>query len=224
MAQRGRHYRRRRHSALGTLLKLVLLAVLVYVGFCGVSAWRIKGLYDDVMASTQSCRESIEALDVEAAYADVNAVAQYLTDLDQETHSWQWNLARRLPVIGEDVGLVQDMVFLYRALANDAVVKSLLPVEDLIGTTEASDFLAVIKEKLGQVSDLTDALVESKEVVSSCADAASQLPASHFDALNDQVDKLKKITSEANAQLSNFGSLLSVTDVVGDVAGLVSGQ
>lgn len=194
--------RGKRVTPLRALFRLLLLVLVIYGVVLGLSANKIYGKFEHIQEEYASYEKAIDKFDLDAAMVSVRSMADDIAIMEDEANSWQWNLASHVPVWGEDVVCVQRLLGIADSLANDALLPTLAKVE-----------AATEDPSLSRVGEVVDALTHARSVVNMCYEEANALPTSHFEGLNEVVDKTKEIIQTVNETFEKFSLLLDVANV-----------
>ncbi len=206
----------RRRSVLGILVRVLLLALVAYLVLLVVSGLRLRDEVNKTTAAYQTYEQCVNDADFAGAVVAVKQIAASVDTINAESDQWWWQLAEHVPVLGQDVDCVRDLVDISDALANDALMPVLTKAEGLM-TEGEGDFLSNLGNKADGMVELGMLVANARGVVSRCRQQADALPASHF----DEVNKLTQQVREAVASVDNlFGALDSASS---DVMNLVSG-
>ncbi len=204
----------------------VLLAMLVAVGVLGVS---LSLSASSIMQKVESANEASERLDTEIGQLDVQAARATIEDIsktwnevNEESHQWQWQIARYVPVVGEDVDCVQRAAAIADRLSNAAVMPVVEQLEQL-GEGFDTDFFTMIDNKFTQLGDLATVVSTSREVVGACRDEADALPTPHLTQVNELVAGLKEQLTSVDDALSQVDALFDLAGALGIGAGTSSG-
>ncbi len=209
----------RRHGFIKTLLSLVLVVLLVELGFCGWSGFQIKNKSEALNASFSSYEAQLENEDYEGALSSLRQAAASAQEINQELSGWQWQVAAKVPVLGDDVSCAQQAAGIGDALAAQALLPVLQEAENLFSEATSSDLLGAIAEKVEQTDSLMNAITSARTVVSSCREKVQTLPTSHFDELNKAVAELRQVITQAD---DNFNELSDAIDVANSVTDFAS--
>lgn len=209
-----------------TLLKIVIVLLLaVVVGFgvwLGTSAKKVADLLSQATIFSEQVQAKIDEKDYDAALAAARKAAGYTSQASVELNGTQWDIAARIPVLGDDVETVRSIGSISGNLADNAVLPVLDSWEQLASDGIISDGsieLSKVPEKFSQLVELAKTLQESSLVVDDCSARANALPASHFNQINEWTAELKKSVESADATFDEFGGVI---DLVVNVSNALS--
>lgn len=200
----------------GTILKVCLILVLVvvvgYGAWFGLSIKRASDLLVQVDGQYVTMQQSLEDQDFSAAIEDARNTAATTLALRDELGGLQWEIAGHLPVISEDVRVARSSADISNQFANEAVIPVLDAWEELSSSVVSENGLVDLGKlgsKASQLSELVHKMQDAMTVVDSCSEQLEALPTSHFDELNAYVDELRSSVSSTKALLGDFESLLT---------------
>ncbi len=197
---------RRRHSVLGTVLGLLLLVVVVYAVIVGVSAARILDMGNRANASMEAASAAVESSDFAGALDSVRDAAARVDEIEREAGAWWWNVAEYVPYLGEDVRTYRQLAVITDKFVNDGLMPVATQAEPMLDGGDGESELDLGKT-LNQVGGLVTAVVDARAVVSECREMADALPASHFDAINEQVEDMRNAINGVDDAFSALESL-----------------
>ena len=203
----------------------VLLAMLVAVGVLGVSlslsASSIMQKVESANVASERLDTEIGQFDMQAARATIEEISRTWDEVNEESHQWQWQIARYVPVVGEDVDCVQRAASIADRLSNAAVMPVVEQLEQL-GEGLDTDFFTLIDNKLTQLGNLATVVGTSREVVGACRDEADTLPTPHLTQINELVAGLKEQVTSVDDALSQVDALFDLAGSLGIGAGASS--
>lgn len=198
-----------------TVVLWVLLVLLVAVGVLGVS---LSMSTSSMMAKIDAANEATDRLDEELGSFDMGAAADTIEEVsalwkevNEEAHGWQWNVARYVPVLGNDVDCLQRAAGIADRLSNDAVMPVVEQMKAL-GEGMDLDVVTLLTNKAVQLESLMETLGVSRNVVAACREEADALPTATLTQVNDVVSDLKE-------QVGGIDDVLAQIDSVIDIAG-----
>lgn len=194
-------------KVLGTLLAIVLVVVLAFGAWIGLSAQRAGGLFEQTSNALVALQEHVEAKDYQAAMVSAREAAAYTSEASEELSGVQWDIASRLPALGVDAGVMRSIGSISGKLSNEAIIPVLdgwdaLAADGII-VNDQIDF-SKIGDKIDQVVALAESLQKADGVVDACSAEANALPASHFDKLNDWVGQVKGAVATVDETLDQL--------------------
>lgn len=203
-----------KRSPVKVVLLALLLVVAVYGVFVGVSVMRVKGQIDEAVQAYDDYEHYLDKKEIGNAVQSLESLAHNVGEIEREADSFTWRIARNIPYLGEDVSCVQQVAVISDRLANDALLPILKEVEDIAGVLdeEGLDLNSITNLLLSapdQVMDIVDALAKARTVVSECDEAADALPESHFEQVNELVEKMRTALDEGNATLDALEPVFS---------------
>ena len=199
----------------------IVAALLVAVGVLGVS---LALSTSSIMGKMDQIQEASERLDTEMGDFDFTAVASRIEeisslwgDVADETSEWQWQVARSIPVLGEDVTSLQSAASIADRLSNEAVAPVTAQLKVLSEGFD-TDVFSIIDNKISQLGDLIAVFSEARAVVSECRTEADALPQAHLTQVNEVVKTLKEEVDSIDDVLGIFDTLAeaTTTDSMGD--------
>lgn len=212
-------------TVLKTLILLVLVAVIGFGAWLGVSAKRVSELLGQAQTSYAAVQTGIEREDYDAAIASARDAAATASAISAELDSPQWQIAGYLPVLGTDVAAARTVGSVSSKLANEGVVPVLDAWEALADTSGASTDevdLSGLTQKIGQLGDLVHTLQAADTVVGECASQMQGVPTSHFEQINSYAETLNGVIAQASDSLGQLEGALSLyTGLESLVSGLM---
>lgn len=206
------------------LVLLVLVVALIGFGaWLGLSAKRVSELFDGAMSSYDSMGANIEAQDYATALADARTAASLTSQAAIELQGTQWDIAARIPVLGTDVSTMRSIGSISGSLADDAVLPVLDGWDELVQDGVIEDGvidLNKIPTKFEQLASLAATLQTAGTVIDDCNAQAQALPTSHFGTLNEWTAQLRETLDSANTTFDQFEGAIDL--VVGVSSALSS--
>ena len=217
---------RPKRRVLPMILALLLVAVVAYGAWFGLSVQRVRTLIGDAQQSYAAMQKDIEAQDYDAALKDARAAATTAGQLESELDGVQWDVAAVLPVLGTDVSVARTLGDVSASFSNDAVIPVLDAWDTLMASgviTDGSFNVQALGAKADQLSSLVHALEDAGAVSSTCINNLDNLPTAHFDELNQAAEKLRSAVSSADEALDSMSGALTVAAGISDlVSGLLN--
>ena len=214
--------RGRKRSPLRALAVLLLMAVVAMCVLYGVSAHNLNEEFKEAESAYAEFEEQMDDLSYHEALDAVRRLSTAAEHIEYELHAWQWEMASRMPVLGQDVRTCQEAAEIANDLANEALYPVAAVAESLLGDSEGQDIVSVLQEKAGQVSELAEAVSHGRSVIEDCERRAQELPSTHFEKLDEKLAKVRKAAADAAKALDDFEPLLLLVDAAGGIADLIS--
>ena len=210
-----------RRSPLRFLFALLFVLVIAAGAFTGYLYMNYRTIQEHIGAATTSYDQCLEQLEgqqygdaLTSIHTTVDEVSQIRTNLD----GWQWNIAARLPYIGQDVNCARQTAQIADELAGNAVLPVLEQAEDILGDVGSDDPLTGIGNAFTKLPAFYTAVTDARKVVGTCKSEADALGDAHFDELNEWVGNVKTATTEADAAFAQFDVIFSAVDTLGELA------
>lgn len=200
-------------TVLKTLILLVLVAVIGFGAWLGVSAKRVSELLGQAQTSYAAVQAGIEQEDYDAAIASAREAASTAALISSELEGTQWELAGHLPVLGTDVAAARTVGAVSSKLANEGVVPVLDAWEALSDTSTVSadeTDPTGLTQKVGQLGNLVHSLEAANTVVGECSSQMQGVPTSHFDQINSYAETLNGVIAQADESLGQLEGALSL--------------
>lgn len=195
------------------IIALLLLAVIGLGAWIGVSAKKASDLFGQAANAYDQMQSSIEAEDYSSALVYARSAASLTSQASTELQGVQWDIASKLPVLGVDAGIMRSLGSISGNLADGAVLPVLdgwdvLVQEGVIvdGTIDPTK----VTEKLDQLVELADTIQSANAVVDECNAQVTTLPTSHFDVVNQWVDKLRNTVTSVDTTLDQLAGIASL--------------
>ena len=205
-------------AIVGVVFLAALIAVIVFAVLLMQSADRVKGYMQDANSSYESAKASATQGDFTGALNSARAALNDVNALNAELSGPLWDIAARVPYIGEDVVIGREMA----SIAGDLSNKAVLPIVNEI--TPLVDGSTSLLENPLETADHIQALVvdfnQATEVIYDCEKRANALPESHFKQLNDGAGELRHTVTAAADLLRAFEA--AVEAVKSEVSNFVS--
>ena len=208
----ARHFKKRR-SIFGGILRLVIMVVVAYVVVLGVSAFGIYRSYQTAAPAFDSLEDAINRNDYPSAKQHAEVASTAIKEINEGLKGMQWDIARNIPVIGEDVRIGTEAASVAEELVTEAILPVLEGASGLTSNIAELDLVGTLTAAPGAVS----ALQSMRETLNDCGARADALPVSHFPFINGVSDKLREVTTETSQKLDAIDGLLGVADVVTDI-------
>ena len=199
------------------IITLLIVAVIGFGGWIGLSFKKVSDLFSQASNAYTQVQSSVEAQDYSSALVYARTAASLTSQASTELQGVQWEIASKIPVLGEDAGIMRSLGSVSGNLADGAV----LPVLDAWDTLAKEGVVvngsldtSKVQEKLDQVIGLADTIKSADTVVNECNAQLSVLPTSHFDVLNQWVTQLRTTVASADTalnQLSGIANLVTGT-------------
>ena len=188
----------------------IWLALVVAMGVVGVSlalsASNIKGKVEQIRAATARIDDEVTSFDLEATADTIEEISALWSDVADEASGWQWQVARCVPVFGEDVASLQKATQIADRLSNEAVQPVVSHLQEM-GEGFDTDIFSIISNKITQFGELVTVLSDARGVVSECRDEADALPTAHLTQVNEVIETLKEEVGSIDDVLGIFDTL-----------------
>lgn len=205
---------RKRHTFLKMVVLLLLVAVVAFGGWLGVSFKRTTDYLTQAESAYAQMEQSIETEDYKTALTYARSAANLTSQASDELQGTQWNIASKLPVLGAEVDTMRSVGTISGVLADDAVLPTLDSLEELMGdgiVAEGTIDVSKIGEKLDQVVQLASTLQEADKVVNECSAQVDALPTSRFSFVNEWAGSLRETITSMDGLLDQY---VSIADMV----------
>lgn len=200
------------------LLFMLVIAAGAYAGYLFMSYRTIQEHIGVATTSYDQCLEQLEGQQygdaLTSIHTTVDEVSQIRTSLDE----WQWNIAARLPYLGEDVNCARQTARIADKLAGNAVLPVLEQAESILGDVGSDDPLTGIGNAFTKLPAFYTAITDARKVVGTCKSEADALGDAHFDELNKWVGNVKTATTEADTAFAQFDVIFGAVDTLGELA------
>ena len=204
---------RRGHPILRTVLVLLLLVIIGFGGWIGLSVKRVSDLLGQASTAYDKIQTCVEAEDYDNALVYARTAASLTSQVSDELDGTQWDIASHIPVLGEDVSTVRSVGRISGMLADDAVLPTLDSWDALVGDDVLTDGQLDVNKlagKVEQVGSLALTLQDAGKVVDACSVEADALPVSHFDQVNGWVERLRSTISSVDGIFDDFGVIIDL--------------
>ena len=211
-----------RHHVLAKVLVLLLVALLAYGAWLGLSVQRVRGLLSDAQQAYHAMQVDFEAQDYQGALSEARTAATAASQLKGELDGVQWNVVAALPILGTDVRVARTVGDVSADFSDKAVIPVLDAWDDLTASgviVDGSFDVQALTNKIDQVKVLVDTLEDASTVATQCSNQLAEVPSSHFEELNQATEKLQSAVTSTDEALETMSAGLSV---VGGVSGLLS--
>lgn len=189
----------------------VVFAVLVVA--CGVagtlfyrSAMGVRDDASELLASASELTESLQSGDADALTSSVEDISEKTEAINSEVHTFLWNAAALLPVLGEDVQSIQTLGEVASDLVNDALV----PISDSVAGVGLSDLLQDGAVNVDLLSTLSSAVSDALPTIQSSVETIVSLPDAHIPQLAELLERVKEPASEAETLVAQIQPILDV--------------
>lgn len=188
----------------------IWLALVVAGGVVGVSialsASNITGKVEQIRADTARLSDEVSSFDMKATANTIEEISSLWSDVADEASGWQWQVARCVPVFGEDVASLQKATQIADRLSNEAVQPVVSQLQEM-GEGFDTDIFSIISNKITQFGNMVTVLSQARGVVSECRDEADALPTAHLTQVNEVIETLKEEVGSIDDILSIFDTL-----------------
>lgn len=188
---------RRRSTILAVIGAIVAMLVVVAVAL-GVYAFGLYQSYQRIMAQVNEATSVVEPLKEALKSGDtdsLSAVSSTVTDavhaIDDELGGTNWQVAERIPIVGQDVATVRTLV----DVATDLVDNALAPVVASVSGLHLSELMVNGAVNVGLIRQVSSAVQNATPVIERLAQTVSALP-------EPRIGRLQGIFSQANDALA----------------------
>lgn len=195
------------HPILRTIIVLLLVVVIGFGGWMGLSLKRVGDLLGQASMAYEQVEASIEAEDYENALLYARTTASLTSQVSDELEGVQWEIASNIPVLGTDATAVRSIGRIAGTLSDDAILPALDSWDALVSDGVMTDGMldtTKLVGKIDQVGALATTLQEAGKVADACTVEMDSLPTSHFDAVNQWADQLRGTIISVDETLDQF--------------------
>lgn len=205
-----RKSRRRLGTTFVVVLAFVLVIVLTMGGVCGVLLYRsaneVKARAQEIMSQVDPLKESLKSGSPEGLESSVRIIREDIEFVDEEVNSLLWNLASNIPVLGEDITIVQTLGDACSTLVNDALV----PITTSVSGIGTSELLQDGVINIGLIQNLSNAISSSLPAIEESVSAISALPKAHIPQLANILDRIQGPVSEIQGLIDELKPVLDL--------------
>ena len=216
----GHHSHRHRRSHRGLIIVLVIIAVvLALAGVAGAYAYSLYSSVQQVKADATAAKSvasdldanSISSLEFDGLSSQAVSLAATAHDIQSELSGTKWDIAERLPIVGQDVASVRTLVNTVVDLADNA----LMPMADVLEQTDLSNLMRDGAIDVASIEKLANVVSDVAPVLDGAKQTLDSLPTSRIEQVNDltvradeAVDEVSGIVDSLNAVLPSLPAAL----------------
>lgn len=213
---------RKSHRAAKAVLAIVVLLIAAVVAYGVVlysSIERLTAIGSTIDAQaaaleTTLASQSLAADDVATALATVDDIQLNIADLSAELARWEWEVARYIPVYGEDVDTARSLLAIVERLGTNAIDPVAAVVDQILELPEGFEALAQVPTLLDEAADV---LSSATDEVARASVALDLLPAFHIAELNDVAGDFKGLVVQLNEVLAELEPYLGAYSSLKDL-------
>lgn len=190
----------------------VLLIALVAAAFAAVgSAKEMKSQATQVLQDVKSIQTAIGENDYAAAAQSVQQASELTGSIAGELSSPLWMVASIIPVYGQDISGMRDLM----TALDDAFDDGLVPLTKTLEANPPDSLISADRRiNVAAVTQLLDAVQDAAPSMQKCADVAESLPEMHIEQLKSVVDPAKEKLVTINATFQKAAALAPVAGPV----------
>ena len=197
---------------IGIVVLIVVIAAIALVASLGVSAFNLKDQAVDAAKYATALKSDIDGGDYTAATQDAKLVQSLCKQIEDEMSGPQWTVAGALPVVGNDVTAVKQLL----EAADSAMGDTLMPLLATMQRYPLSDLIHDGTINVDAANALLDTLAGSLPSLVAAKSEIESLPEPSIPVVKELVDKLKDKIG------SYFGALTSYGDTLESYQGLIN--
>jgi hypothetical protein len=181
------------------IVGVLLACLLVLGGLLWFSAQRIQEHAQVAMGAVDELTAALDKLDSERILTSSQTITDEVDAIQREADGVPWRIAGALPIVNEDVGIARQALTITNTLTDNALMPMAQSYDQLSKTLASSTFsLDSLGSNVNALQDLSDKLVQAGDVLVTARKDASALGASHFDAINQAVAKMRELLDKAS--------------------------
>lgn len=190
----------------------VLLIALVAAAFAAVgSAKEMKSQATQVLQDVKSIQTAIGENDYAAAAQSAQQASELTGSIAGELSSPLWMVASIIPVYGQDISGMRDLM----TALDDAFDDGLVPLTKTFEANPPDSLISADRRiNVAAVTQLLDAVQDAAPSMQKCADVAESLPEMHIEQLKSVVDPAKEKLVTINATFQKAAALAPVAGPV----------
>ena len=207
----GRSRGRKRLSIIIGVVAVLLIA-LVAAAFAAVgSAKEMKSQATQVLQDVKSIQTAIGENDYAAAAQSAQQASELTGSIAGELSSPLWMVASIIPVYGQDISGMRDLM----TALDDAFDDGLVPLTKTLEANPPDSLISADRRiNVAAVTQLLDAVQDAAPSMQKCADVAESLPEMHIEQLKSVVDPAKEKLVTINATFQKAAALAPVAGPV----------
>ena len=208
--------KRGRGSIVIKLPGVLVVVILAYVAVMAVSIFDLKQDAETISKSYGQLEGCLDEADYEQAITHLHDLADRVDVMEKKLNDWQWQAASNLPVISDDARCLRGAASIGDSLVNDALMPVVSRAETILGDVSTigsslgtSEFenAPSLDAVGGEFSSLAEDVAHARKVVATCQRDAEALPTSHIEELNNLVNKIREVTTQANDVFNTIESI-----------------
>ena len=190
----------------------VLLIALVAAAFAAVgSAKEMKSQATQVLQDVKSIQTAIGENEYAAAAQSAQQASELTGSIAGELSSPLWMVASIIPVYGQDISGMRDLM----TALDDAFDDGLVPLTKTLEANPPDSLISADRRiNVAAVTQLLDAVQDAAPSMQKCADVAESLPEMHIEQLKSVVDPAKEKLVTINATFQKAAALAPVAGPV----------
>ena len=190
----------------------VLLIALVAAAFAAVgSAKEMKSQATQVLQDVKSIQTAIGENDYAVAAQSAQQASELTGSIAGELSSPLWMVASIIPVYGQDISGMRDLM----TALDDAFDDGLVPLTKTLEANPPDSLISADRRiNVAAVTQLLDAVQDAAPSMQKCADVAESLPEMHIEQLKSVVDPAKEKLTTINATFQKAAALAPVAGPV----------
>ena len=215
-----------RQSGSGTkIVGFIVLALLVSVGIYAAiiaqSAFKMRDAGERLEAEATSLETNLKAGRLKDAYDSVIAISDDLDMIDAELNKARWTLAQNIPVLSDDVIVLQEMASIGSDLSSNALLPVCQSLEAALGGipeyANEIDTMGLMDSVPANLPALMASLKHASDTAKSCQMRSQALKPSHFDSVNAMEAELREVCDSLIDAFASYEKVLGVAGVTGDL-------
>ena len=200
------------------LLVVLIVCVGAYAGLLYADVRASRPHIDAATASYRDCLAQIEGQHFQEALASAHATADEVAQIRAAYEGWEWDLAERLPYVGQDALCMRQSTKVADELATNAMLPVIEQAEDILGDYDENATLSTIGDTLSKLPGLYTSLADARKVVAACRTEAQTLPQAHLDGFNAWAGTVRTATDEIDEAFSALDVIIDTVDALSDLA------
>ena len=197
------------------IIIVVVVAVVLVLGCCGIalagSAKEMKAQASQVMQDVKGIQDALGNNDYAAAAQSAQHAGELTHDLSSELSSPLWTVASIIPVYGQDIGGMRDLM----AALDNAFDEGLVPLTQTLRDNPPDSLISADRRiNVAAVTQLLDAVQGAAPSMQKCADVVEALPAMHIEQLRSVMEPAKEKLVSLNRAFQRAAALAPVAGPV----------
>ena len=195
-------------KGLGAIVVVLLVIIAVEVGGLHSSLAALREQASTAQLAMDRMQLHLDTTNVAELYQDTVQVSTVLSRVDNELSTWPWDVARLVPVVGEDVDTARDLV----SILKDFFTKSMPALKSLEGVAQDASNMGEVIETAGGVPGLVDQAQALTDAVTYAKQRIQDLPEAHVPELRDLVSTVGDKLAQVDEELGASRTALSLVD------------